>query len=57
MSGTAKQFMVPKKTLDDRNKGGVQHGCRPGPSTALMVEEESALAAYLLCMGRAWVFF
>lgn len=52
VSGAAKQFMVPRKTLDDRIKGRVQHGRRPGPSTALTVEDESALATYLLYMAE-----
>jgi hypothetical protein len=48
VSGATKKYMVPRKTLDDRIKGRVQHGCRPGLSTALMTEDEGALAAYLL---------
>ena len=52
VSGAAKQFKVPRKTLDDRIKGRVQHGCRSGPPTALTVEEERALAAYLLYMAE-----
>lgn len=52
MSGDAKQFMVPRKTHDDRIKGRVQHGCHPGPSTALSAEHQSALATYLLYMAE-----
>ena len=52
VSGAANQFKVPRKTLDDRIKGRVEHGCRPGPSTVLTAEEESALAAYLLYMSK-----
>ena len=52
VNAAAKQFRVPKKTLDDRIKGRVEHGSRPGPSTALTAEEESALAAYLLYMAE-----
>ena len=52
VSAAAKQFRVPRKTLDDRVKSRVEYGSRPGPSTALMAEEESALAAYLLYMAE-----
>ena len=52
VSGAAKQFQVPRKTLDDRIKGRVEHGSRPGPPTALSAEEEGALAAYLLYMAK-----
>ena len=52
VSGAAKQFQVPRKTLDDRIKGRVEHGSRPGPPTALSAEEEGALAAYLLYMAE-----
>ena len=52
VSGAARQFQVPRKTLDDRVKGCVQHGAKPGPSTALTVEEEGALASYLLYMAE-----
>ena len=66
VSGAANQFKEPRKTFDDRIKGRVEHGCRPGPSTVLTAEEESALAAYLymakhgfpltskMAMGFAW---
>ena len=52
VSGAAKQFQVPRKTLDDGIKGRVEHGSRPGPPTALSAEEEGALAAYLLYMAE-----
>ena len=52
VSGASKQFSVSRKTLDDRIKGRVKHGCKPGPSTALTAEEESALTAYLLHMAE-----
>ena len=42
VSGASKQFSVPRKILDDRIKGCVKHGCKPGSSTALTAEEESA---------------
>ena len=48
VSGASKQFSVPRKTLDDRIKGHVKHGCKPGPSTALTAKEESVLTAYFL---------
>ncbi len=31
----AKQHDLPRKTLEDRLKGSVQHGTNPGPCTAL----------------------
>ena len=43
---------MPRKTLDDRIKGRIKHGCKPGPSTALTAEEESVLTAYLLYMAE-----
>ena len=52
VSGAARQFQVPPKTLDDCVKGHVQHGAKPGPGTALTVEEEGALASYLLYMAE-----
>ena len=52
VSGTSNQFSVPKKTLDDRIKGHVKHGYKPGPSTAVTAEEESVLTACLLYMAE-----
>ena len=52
VSGAAQQYMVPRKTLNDRINGGVQHGCHPGPSSALTTEDKSVLAAYFLCMAE-----
>jgi len=43
---------VPRKTLDDRIKGRVQHGTAPGPSTVLTAEEEDALQSYLIYMAQ-----
>ena len=40
VSAAAKQHVVPRKTLDDRIKGRVEHGTNPGPSTVLTAEEE-----------------
>jgi hypothetical protein len=45
VSVAARQFKVPRKTLNDRVKGLVVHGTNPGPSTALTGEEEKALVA------------
>ena len=52
VSETSRQFDVPRKTLDDRVKGGVQHGSNQGPNTALTAEEEKALVAYLFHMAE-----
>ena len=55
VSAASKQFHVPRKTLDDRVKGRIQHGTNPGPPTALTAEEERALVSYLLYMeGRGF---
>ena len=48
----ANQFKVPRKTLDDRIKGKVKHGTKPGPSTILTAEEEDALVSYLIYMAQ-----
>ena len=56
VSGASKQFSVPRKTLDDRIKGRVKHGCKPGPSTALTAEEE-CVNSVLVVHGRALVYF
>ena len=52
VSGAAKRFNVPRRTLDDRVKGRVRHGSRPGPKTALSKEEEDALCSYLIYMAE-----
>ena len=49
VSTAAKQFRVPRKSLDDWVKGRVQHGTNLGPNTT---EEESALEAYLRYMAE-----
>ena len=41
---------VPRKTLDDRVKGRVKHGSKPGVSTALTFVQEKSLVNYLLYM-------
>ena len=38
-------FNVPRKTLDDRIKGHVKHGTKPGPPTATTPEQEDALVS------------
>ena len=51
VSGAARQFQVPRKTLDKCVKGCVQHGAKPSPGTALTVKD-GALASYLLYMAE-----
>ena len=48
----AATFDVPRKTLDDRVKGRVKHGTKPGPNTVLTLEEENALMSYLVYMAN-----
>ena len=48
VSTAAKAFNVPRKTLNDRVKGRVKHGTKPGPDTVLTEEEEAALMSYLV---------
>ena len=43
--GAAIKFSVPRKTLEDRVKGRVEHGCKPGPRTALSKSEEDVRTA------------
>lgn len=52
VSAASKQFGVPRKTLDDRVKGHVQHGSKPGIGTVLSPEEENSLTEYLLYMAK-----
>ena len=52
ISVAANRFKVPRKTLDDRLKGRVQHGTHPGVSTVLTVQEENSLVNYLLHMAQ-----
>ena len=47
----ASRFNVPRKTSDDRLKGHVVYGVKPGVSTVLSAEEESSLVYYLLHMA------
>lgn len=52
ISGAAKQFDVSRRTLDDRVKGRVQHGTKPGPKAVLSPEEERGLVSYLVYMAE-----
>ena len=52
VSGSAKQFNVPRKTLDDRVKGRVFHGTKSGPGTVLTSAEEDILCNYLIYMAE-----
>ena len=45
------KFNVPRKILDDRIKGLVRHGTKPGPRTALTPEQEDTLESYLFYMA------
>jgi len=48
----ATKFSVPRKTLDDRVKGRVTHGSKPGVSTALSSIQEDSLVSYLIYMAN-----
>ena len=52
MRGAAIKYNVPRKTLEDRVKGRVENGCKPGPKTALSKSEEHVLVSYLLYMAQ-----
>ena len=52
ISAAASRFSVPRKTLDDRVKGRVKHGSKPGVSTVLTPTEEEALESYLIYMAN-----
>ena len=52
VSRAAAAFSVPRKTLDDRIKGRVEHGTKPGRSTVLTEQEEKALCSYLIYMAE-----
>ena len=52
VTAAAATFDVTRKTLDDRVKGRVKHGTKPGPSTALTLQEENALVSYLVYMAN-----
>lgn len=44
-------YNVPVETLRRRVTRAVDLGCRPGPSMALTVEEETKLAKYVVMMA------
>ena len=52
ITAAATQFSVPRKTLDDRIKGRVTHGSKPGVSTALTFIEEDSIVSYLIYMAN-----
>ena len=41
-------YGVPKSTLDDRVRGKVKHGTKPGPVLYLSMEEETFFANFLI---------
>ena len=49
--GAANHFHVLRKTLDDRIKGHVEHGSKPGRNPVLSAVEDDALVDYLLYMA------
>jgi len=67
ISAAARKHSVPRKSLDNRIKGRVKHGVKPGPATTLTAEEETALLEYIrysasrgfpmtkqICKAYAW---
>ncbi len=52
VSKAAKQFNVPRKTLDDRVKGRVCHGSKSGPATVFTSAEEDILCNYLIYVAE-----
>ena len=54
INAAATKFSVPRKTLDDRIKGRVQHGSTPGVDTILTAEEEAGLESLSSPYGRLW---
>ena len=52
VNAASKLHNVPRKTLDDRIRGRVRHGAKPGPSTILSLDEEKALTSYLVYMAQ-----
>ena len=55
ISVATNRFNVPRKTLDDRLKGRVQHGTHPGVSTVLTVQEENSLVKLSSPYGSMWI--
>ena len=52
VSASSRVFKVPRKTLDDRIRGNVFHGKKPGRTTILTPEEEESLTQYLFYMAE-----
>lgn len=48
----AKQYCVPRKSLENRIKKRVAHGKNPGPCRVLSDEEEDSLVEYIKYMAR-----
>ena len=48
ITSAPRELNVPRKTIDDRVKGRVTHGKKPGVSTVLTTQEEESLAKYLI---------
>ena len=51
-NAASKMNKVPRKTLNDRVKGNVKHGRKPGVGTVLTAEEENSLEQYLVYMAK-----
>ncbi len=51
ISDAANHFHVPRKTVDNRIKGYVEHGSKPGRNPVLSAVEEDALVVYPLYMA------
>ena len=48
----ATMYDVPRTTLQDRVKGRVKHGDKPGPSTYLTFDEEEEFEAFLMEVAK-----
>ena len=53
VTAVATTFSVPRKTLDDRVKGLVVHGKKPGVSTVLTPKEDASLVPYVILVYMA----
>eukprot|EP00112_Aurelia_sp_Birch-Aquarium-sp1_P025595 Seg859.1 transcript_id=Seg859.1/GoldUCD/mRNA.D3Y31 product="hypothetical protein" protein_id=Seg859.1/GoldUCD/D3Y31 len=53
LRGAARFYGIPKSTLGDFIKGKRSSGTNPGPKRLLSIQEENALAGWLLTMGNA----
>ena len=51
LSRAAASLYVSRKILDDRIKGNVEHGSKPGINPVLSAVEENALVVYLSYMA------